>query len=191
MKKKPKINSVDTLHEANWLSLKKIDYTDSRGKSRPWETVERKKSSGAVVIIGILSPSGRLILIKQYRPPADAYVIEFPAGLIDGEELPETAAHRELKEETGYTGKIMEITPPSYNSPGLTGETVNIITMDIDETAAENLSVIQKLEESEDIEVCLVKLSEINSFLENSIRTGCVIDAKVASFAIALKKNDR
>jgi len=187
MKKKPKINSVDTLHEANWLSLKKIDYTDSRGKSRPWETVERKKSSGAVVIIGILRPSNRLILIKQYRPPADAYVIEFPAGLIDGEESPENATHRELKEETGYTGKIMEVPPPAYNSPGLTGETVNIVTMDINETLSANQSVSQKLEESEDIEVCLVKLSEVPAFLENSIRTGYVIDAKVASFAIALK----
>lgn len=187
MKKKPQIISQDTLCEANWLSLKKIEYTDSNSKKRVWESVERRKSSGAVVIIAVLWPSERLVLIKQYRPPADACVIEFPAGLIDGAEAPETAAHRELKEETGYTGRILDVTPPAYNSPGLTGETVNILTMDIDENIPENQSVYQKLEESEDIEVFLVKLSELSVFIENSLKAGSVIDSKVAAFAIARK----
>lgn len=41
-----------------------------------------------------------IILVKQYRPPLGKYLIEFPAGLSDENESPETTALRELKEET-------------------------------------------------------------------------------------------
>jgi ADP-ribose pyrophosphatase len=58
------------------------------------------------------------MIILQYRPPVEAYCVEFPAGLIDEGETPEQAAVRELKEETGYEGKVCEITPPLCNQPG-------------------------------------------------------------------------
>ena len=50
------------------------------------------------------------VLVKQYRPPLDAYTIELPAGLIDANETPQEAAIRELKEETGYIGSIQDCT---------------------------------------------------------------------------------
>lgn len=40
-------------------------------------------------------------------------MIEVPAGLIDAGESPEQAAVRELKEETGYVGKVTESSPLS------------------------------------------------------------------------------
>lgn len=46
------------------------------------------------------------MIILQYRPPVEAFCVEFPAGLIDEGETPEQAAVRELKEETGYAGKV-------------------------------------------------------------------------------------
>ena len=51
--------------------------------------------------------------MEQYRPPVDKYVIELPAGLAGdqkenrGEAL-ESAARRELLEETGYQAAKME-----------------------------------------------------------------------------------
>jgi 8-oxo-dGTP pyrophosphatase MutT (NUDIX family) len=41
----------------------------------------------------------------QFRPPVAMFVLELPAGLIDHHETPPQAALRELREETGYTGK--------------------------------------------------------------------------------------
>jgi ADP-ribose pyrophosphatase len=46
------------------------------------------------------------LVVLQYRPPVEAFCVEFPAGLIDQGETPEQAAVRELKEETGYEGKV-------------------------------------------------------------------------------------
>jgi len=64
-----------------------------------------------------------LLLQKQYRPPIDKVCIEVPAGLVDEGEDAETCAVRELKEETGYVGKVLEgglgKTPVMFNGMSL------------------------------------------------------------------------
>jgi len=83
------------------------------GKQRIWEAAARKtrKSTGvdAVAIVPILKHPSKPVstmIIVQYRPPVEAFCVEFPAGLIDEGESPEQAAVRELSEETGYSGKV-------------------------------------------------------------------------------------
>lgn len=56
-----------------------------------------------------------IILQKQYRPPIAKVVIEVPAGLVDAGESAETAAVRELREETGYVGQVSESSPVMFN----------------------------------------------------------------------------
>lgn len=60
------------------------------------------------------------MIILQYRPPVESICVEFPAGLIDDAETPEEAAVRELKEETGYEGKVISMSPTIVSDPGLT-----------------------------------------------------------------------
>lgn len=63
--------------------------------------------------------SPRIVLQKQWRPPINATVIEVPAGLMDPNESPETCALRELKEESGYVGEVMQegfgVSPIMFN----------------------------------------------------------------------------
>ncbi len=62
-----------------------------------------------------LTPSGEVVVIKQYRMGPDEIVVELPAGNIMSGESPADAATRELHEETGY--KVSSLISLSYNMP--------------------------------------------------------------------------
>jgi ADP-ribose pyrophosphatase len=93
-------------HEAKFLRLAQYTYTDEKGHDRQWDICERTTRNGEVDGIDIVATlkskteEPRIILVLQYRPPMRAYTVEFPAGLIDGNEKAEVAALRELQEET-------------------------------------------------------------------------------------------
>ena len=60
---------------------------------------------GAVAIVA-LDADDRVALVRQWRLPADAALLEIPAGGLDvaddgAKEDPDVAARRELEEETG------------------------------------------------------------------------------------------
>lgn len=102
--------------------LSRIEYSDPNGKTRLWESAERRTrpKGGDIDGVGILAivekPTGpEIILQKQYRPPVDKVCIEVPAGLVDEGETAEAAAVRELKEETGFVGKVAETSPMMFN----------------------------------------------------------------------------
>jgi len=50
-----------------------------------------------------VTPEGRIVLIRQFRHGTRAYTIEIPGGGVDPQDRDAAeAAHRELREETGY-----------------------------------------------------------------------------------------
>ena len=54
------------------------------------------------VLVVPVTAAGSLVMVRQYRHNLKRHVLEFPAGLVDDGEGVETAALRELLEETGY-----------------------------------------------------------------------------------------
>ncbi len=183
----PHNDGTQVLYQGKWLSLNSIAFTNKHGKVRTWECAMRNKSQGAAMMVATLEPSKRLILVRQFRPPLNGKVIEFPAGLIDeGENAAQTAV-RELYEETGYHGKVVAITPPTCNSPGLTGEKITTVVMEIDETAHPINPPVPAMEEDEDIETFKVPVTQLQNFLHDAVRRGDVIDSKLMAFNLALR----
>lgn len=100
---------VDTLREADGLS-----YTR--------EIVEYGESVVLVPVDG----DGRVLMVRQYRHPARAWLLELPAGGIDAHDAsPEAAAQRELREETGHRGTLAQI-GSMYLAPGYSEELMHV-----------------------------------------------------------------
>lgn len=68
------------------------------------------KKEGPAASILALTKDKQVILVKQYRPGPEEVLLELPGGYVEKDEKPEVTMARELKEETGYEGKVKLIT---------------------------------------------------------------------------------
>ena len=161
-----------TVGSTRWMRLETLSYhvpddgSSSGGDTlRKWDRAVRttkasETSIDAVVILAILKndPSDpskdEIVCVRQFRPPVDGYTIELPAGLIDGNEDPSTAARREFQEETGYIGKVIKVLPASYLSPGLTNENASLIRIEVDMTLQHNIQIHTNQKVNDGLEGC-------------------------------------
>ncbi len=87
-------------------------------------TRELVRHNGAVAIVPLLD-DGRVIVEKQFRYPHDEVIVEIPAGKLDGpNEIPEEAARRELREETGVEAKELIPLGAFYPTAAYSTETI-------------------------------------------------------------------
>lgn len=56
-----------------------------------------------IVMVVPITTAGMFVMVEQYRHAIGKVLLQFPAGAADGREPTETAARRELREETGYS----------------------------------------------------------------------------------------
>ena len=80
---------------------------------------------GSAVMMAI-DDRKRVLLVRQYRLPAQRMLWELPAGSIDPGEKPLQTAKRELKEETGYRAKNWTKLISFFPSPGFLTEKMTI-----------------------------------------------------------------
>jgi ADP-ribose diphosphatase len=65
------------------------------------------------------TPQNELVVVRQFRPVVETHTLELPSGNIDPGETPESAARRELLEETGYEAVEMEaLSVPLFSDTG-------------------------------------------------------------------------
>jgi ADP-ribose pyrophosphatase len=165
----PQKPDAELLFQGHFLQVKRKGH---------WEYVERSNTSGIVAILAI-TENRDLLLIEQFRLPVNRRVIEIPAGLagdIVGEEdeaLAE-AAKRELLEETGYEANQMEYLTEGPPSAGLSTEVVTFFR-------AQGLKKVSDGggDGSENIQVHLIPLANLESWIATKQKEGCLVDYKV------------
>ena len=84
------------------------------------------RHNGAVCVVPI-NEKGEVVCVKQFRYPFDSTMIEIPAGKLDSkEEDPNSAALRELREETGLSCKKLTYIGKMYGSPAILDEVIHM-----------------------------------------------------------------
>ena len=151
-----------------------------------WEFASRNNASGVVVLVAVTNDE-EIILVEQYRKPVGARVIELPAGLVgdhvDPDESILDAAARELEEETGYAASQIELLMECPSSAGMSDEVVSFVL-------AKELTRMGPGggDDSEDIEVHIVPLTEVDAWLTRQQSVGKPLDPKIYAALYWLKR---
>ena len=156
--------STKTVFEGRILDVDVLEVELDDGRRSVREIV---RHGVAVAIIPRL-PDGRFVFIRQFRKAMERTCFEVVAGNCDPGEEPAVSAARELKEETGYISKSMELLGPVFPSVGYCTERIDIFFAEVSGQGATSF------DEDESIETIILSEAE----LDEMIRTNQIADAK-------------
>lgn len=117
-----KITSSREVYRCSVFSVTEEEARDPGGFQIRRSIVRHK---GSAVMMAV-DEKNRVLLVRQFRLPAEGYLWELPAGRLDEGETPLKAAKRELIEETGYRARKWEKLVSYWPSPGYVGEKMTL-----------------------------------------------------------------
>lgn len=103
-----------------------------------------------------LTRDGRLVLVRQFRFGIDALSLEIPGGVMEPGEDPVEAGLRELREETGFTGRNARLLGSVHPNPAIQSNRCHLVLVD----DAERTAALE-WDETEEIEVAMMPVDEL------------------------------
>src|SRR5512141_606877 len=142
-----------------------------------WEYVEHRSAKESVMIVAP-TDDGRIVLVEEFRPAVEAAVVCLPAGLVgdEGPEDRESAARRELMEETGWEARTLELLGRGPGSAGMSSEIVNFYL-----ARGLHLAGSQGEREKEEIRVHVIAVKQLAEWTRAREAEGILVDPKVWS----------
>jgi ADP-ribose pyrophosphatase len=164
-----KVLSSEVAYQGRLFRVTQDRIVEPSGKESARDIV---RHNGSAVILAVDAGKTKkdpwIVMERQYRHAAGRFLWELPAGTLDPGEDPLAGAQRELEEETGYLAKKWSPLVVYYASPGFVAEAMNVFL-------AEGLVAGEaQPEDDEDIEMRLVKLSDVLKLIEK----GGIVDGK-------------
>ncbi len=179
---KIKITKDTTVYSGKFLDLILRQYRGVKGKNDTWEMVQRK-TYGRIIGVVPITTKNEIVLVRIYRVPLRAYIIELCAGLMDRKgEGEEAVARRELLEETGYTAPLFQ---PFIRGPFNAGLSEDSFAVYLARGA--HLTQVTEHGNSEEIEVLKIPLRSTYRFLTHPPRN-TKVDLKLFGILYLLTK---
>jgi ADP-ribose pyrophosphatase len=126
MEKAPQILSSRRCFEGRVFSVRSDTVRHDDGAEGRIDVVEHTLS---LAIVATPSPD-EVVLVRQYRHPTGGELWEVPAGTVEPGESAEDGAHRELREETGYSAGRIRAIGSVWTTPGFCSEKMQFFHAD-------------------------------------------------------------
>ncbi len=147
------------IYQGRVINLRQDRVNLPGGRETTREIVEHP---GAVVILALTNEK-KIVMIRQFRKPAEEVLWELPAGTIESGEDLEKCARRELEEETGYYPRKVKKVMTFFSTPGFCNERLTLFLV-------EDLEKRNKNEEADEfIKVELIDLKEALRLVKENI----------------------
>lgn len=150
--KKWQVVSSKIVFDTKWIKVQKDKVKLPNGKVIEDFYTWRECDVSQIVAV---TKENKIIFVRQYKHAADEICIELPAGYVDKGETFESAANRELLEETGYKASNLKFLGKLIHTPTKSPGVVHVfLATDIEKTS------IQNLDKNEEIEVLELSFDE-------------------------------
>ena len=131
-----------------------------------------------------LTKDGEVVMIEQFRHGIEEVILEIPGGMIDDGEDVETAARRELLEETGFSSDKFILLGKSHPNPAIQNNTIyHFLALDCEKTDD------TAFDEHESVSTKLVAFDEVEKLIERGNITHSLVIAAFHYLSIYNDKN--
>lgn len=140
----------------------------------------------AVVILAMTADGKQALIGREYRVGVNREAIALPAGLINPGETPDTAARRELAEETGYIVQDLQPLLTITASEGMTNEQQHCYRATIDPEKRTE----KHFDSDEFVTTTLVPLTDIVTAIKEGKITSAQTIATVMYYLQTIKQDN-